>query len=291
MYALLFFLPVYYRVIQERSTMTTSLLLLSQTLMMAPCAGVVLFMVQVLGLSYLWTVLLGWACTSCGIGLLTLLSANNSMASDILLNLLSGFGIGVLLPALALSAKDSAQDSDVLEAPMVLVFMRYLGSASGLVVVGLVFQRVLRYNLELTKFKSEAEQMTKYATTLMYSIREMPSSQDKQVLVKATEATLRTIWLALSVGSSAVLLLSCVMVMIAMRRQAKAKGSAPEISMVDVPKLVLDTDSEREAPWVEFESFQKKDGQVGLDAPDKVELRTKESDTRVETAPWLLKRP
>jgi hypothetical protein len=286
MYALLFFLPIYYRVIQERSTMTTSLLLLAQTLMMAPCAGVVLFMVQVLGLSYLWTVLLGWACTSCGIGLLTLLSANKSIASDVLLNLLSGFGIGVLLPALALSAKDNAKDADVLEAPMVLVFMRYLGSASGLVVVGLVFQRVLRYNLELTKFKSEAEEMTKYATTLMYSIREMPSSQDKRVLVQATEATLRTIWLALSVGSSAVLLLSCVMVMITMRRQAKAKRSALELSVVDAPKLVSDTDSERYTPCVEhggFEAFQK-DVLAEPDAPVRVESRTKESGTRAGTA-------
>jgi hypothetical protein len=251
MYALLFFLPFYYTVIKERSTMTTSLLLLSQTLMMAPCAGVVLFLVQVLGLSYLWTVLLGWACTSCGIGLLTLLSADKSVTSDILLNLLSGFGIGILLPALALSAKDSATNTDVLEAPMVLVFMRYLGSASGLVVIGLVFQRVLRYNLELTKFRSEAEQMTKYATTLMYSIREMPSSQDKRVLVQATEATLRTIWIALSIGSSAVFLLSCVMVMITMRRQAKAKGTAPELSVVEVPKLELETGSEDNSLWME----------------------------------------
>jgi hypothetical protein len=286
MYALLFFLPIYYRVIQERSTMTTSLLLLSQTLMMAPCAGVVLFMVQVLGLSYLWTVLLGWACTSCGIGLLTLLSADKSVTTVILLNLLSGFGIGVLLPALALSAKDNAKNSDVLEAPMVLVFMRYLGSASGLVVVGLVFQRVLRYNLELTKFKSEAEQMTKYATTLMYSIREMPSSQDKRVLVQATEATLRTIWLALSVGSSAILLLSCVMVMMTMRRQAKAKRSAHELSVVDASKLVLDTDSERDVPRVEYDNLKafQKDVLSGLDAPDKVEPRTKESGNRAETA-------
>ncbi|KAH8710286.1 major facilitator superfamily domain-containing protein, partial [Phaeosphaeriaceae sp. PMI808] len=219
MYALLFFLPIYYRIIKEKSAIATSLFLLSQTLMMAPCASIVLVLVRVLGISYRWTVLLGWFCTTCGIGLLALLGADRTATSDVLLNLVSGFGIGVLLPALALSAKDNAKDLDALEAPMVLVFMRYLGSASGLVLVGLVFQRVLRDNLGSTKFKNEADEMTKYASTLMYSIREMSTSQDKQTLIQATEKTLRTIWLALSAGSFLVLLLSCVMVIFTMKRK------------------------------------------------------------------------
>ncbi|OAL42658.1 MFS general substrate transporter, partial [Pyrenochaeta sp. DS3sAY3a] len=211
MYALLFFLPIYYRVIKEQSAIATGLLLLPQTVLMAPCAGVVLVLVTVFRLSYRWTILLGWLCTTCGVGLLALLGADRTVAFDILLNLLSGFGIGILLPALALSAKDSTDSADALEAPTVLVFMRYLGSASGLVAIGLIFQRLLRDNLGSTKFKNEADEMTKYATTLIYSIREMSSSQDKRILRDATETTLRTIWLALSVVSFAVLVLNCIM--------------------------------------------------------------------------------
>ncbi|KAL5370904.1 hypothetical protein DPSP01_014603 [Paraphaeosphaeria sporulosa] len=244
MYALLFFLPIYYRIIKERSEIATGLLLLPQTLMIIPCAGVVLVLVQGLGISYRWTLVLGWLCTTCGIGLLALLGVDKSLASDILLNLLSGFGIGVLLPTLALSAKDSSESADTLEAPMFLIFMRYLGSASGLVIVGLVFQRVLRNNLIATKFKSEAVEMTRYATTLMYSIRGMPSSEDKQLLVQVTERTLRTIWLALSAVSLAVLLLSCIMVLTTMRQKRMLKVQPSESSTEHVPQLTLETDSE-----------------------------------------------
>ncbi|KAL5378643.1 hypothetical protein PMIN06_011500 [Paraphaeosphaeria minitans] len=251
MYALLFFLPIYYRVIKERSEIATGLFLLPQTLMMAPCAGIVLVLVQVLGLSYRWTLVLGWLCTTCGIGLLALLDVDKTAASDILLNLLSGFGIGTLLPALALSAKDSSEGADALEAPMFLVFMRYLGSASGLVIIGLVFQRVLRNNLTSTKFKSEAVEMTKYATTLMYSIREMPSSQDKQLLVRATENTLRTIWLALSAVSLAVLLLSCTMVLVTMRQKREPKVRALGSNTGGAPQLVLETASKPESLFLE----------------------------------------
>jgi hypothetical protein len=245
MYALLFFLPIYYRVIKEQSAIATGLFLLPQTLMMAPCAGVVLVLVQVLRLSHQWTVLLGWICTTCGVALLALLGADTTGLSDVLLNLLSGFGIGVLLPALALSAKDCSGNKDTREAPMVLIFMRYLGSASGLVLVGLIFQRVLRANLGSTKFKDKAEEMTKYATTLMYSVREMSSSQDKQVLIEAIGATLHTIWLALSAGCAVMLLLSCIIVVKTVREMRRVRKKVPEPIPRAAPQLVVETDSER----------------------------------------------
>lgn len=76
MYALLFFLPIYYRVIKTRSPMATALLLLPQTAMMIPCAGLVLALANVFRVPYQWIMLAGWACTTCGIGLLALLDAS-----------------------------------------------------------------------------------------------------------------------------------------------------------------------------------------------------------------------
>jgi ABC-type Fe3+-siderophore transport system permease subunit len=190
-------------------------------------------------------------------GLLALLGAERSAASDVSLNLLSGFGIGVLLPALALSAQEdkevvpesrsaredkeeavreprSAQEKEekreyMREVLMVFIFMRYLGSASGLVIVGLVFQRVLRSNLGSTKFRGEADHMTKYATTLMYSIREMSSPEDKQILIHVTETALRTIWLALSLVSLAMFLLSCMTFVVGRGEQGR-EGQVTESS-------------------------------------------------------------
>jgi hypothetical protein len=234
MYALLFFLPIYYRVVKERSVMATSVFLLPQTLMMVPCAGVGLVLVQLLGLHHSCTVLLGWFCTAVGMGLLALLGAERSAVSDVSLNLLSGFGIGVLLPALAFSAQASNEDNDVREVRMVFIFMRCLGSASGLVTVALMFQRVLRSNLGSTKFGSEADNMTKYAMTLMYSIRDMANPEDKQVLIHVTETTLRTIWLALSLASLAMFLLSCIMFVLSRDGQGR-KGPGMEQSADSAP--------------------------------------------------------
>ena len=247
MYALLFFLPIYYRVVKERSAIATGIFLLPQTLMMAPGAGVALALER---LHYSCAVLLGWSCTAVGMGLLALLGAERSAASDVLLNLLSGIGIGILLPALVRSALGSNKGvreplsaqkgkEDVLESnvhwrevSMVFIFTRYLGSASGLVIVGLVFQRVLRSNLGSTKFGSEADNMTKYATTLMYSIHGMSSLEDKQILIHVTETSLRTVWLALSLASLAMFLLSCVMFVVGreeQRRESQVIGSKPDL--------------------------------------------------------------
>jgi hypothetical protein len=60
----------------------------------------------------------------------------------------------------------------------------------------------------------------------MYSIREMSTSQDKQILIGATEKTLRTIWLALSIGSFVALLLSCIMVVKSLRQTRSSKNKA-----------------------------------------------------------------
>ncbi|KAF3031205.1 hypothetical protein E8E12_001003 [Didymella heteroderae] len=176
MYTLLFFLPIYYRVVKEHDALATSLLLLPQTLMTAPCGAMVVV----------------------------------SVAADAILNLASGVGIGVLLPALTLGAKDSVRGEDATQAPMVLVYMRYLGSASGLIASGLAFQRLLRRNLETTKFRSEAAELTKHATTLMASIDRTSNSEDKLILTVAVQDALSTIWITLSIVCTVVVLLNCL---------------------------------------------------------------------------------
>lgn len=241
MYALLFFLPVYYRVIKGHSAMTTDLLLLSQTLMLAPCGGVVFGLVEKLGYQVQWLIVIGWLCASCGFGLLTMLNAETSVAIEVLLNLLSGFGIGILLPALAISAKgsvDSQPQRQLRQPTSVLVYMRYLGSATGLVVMGLVFQRVLQRNLALTLPADEARALVKHATTLVYSIQAMPRSDRKLVFIQATQSTLRTIWAILSIASAILFLLCCVKVVITASKERDRASSSSVIrsgSALDPP--------------------------------------------------------
>lgn len=251
MYALLFFLPIYYRAIKEKSGIATAIFLLPQTLIMPPCTGVVLVLLRLLRLHYSCTILLSWFCTAIEIDLLALLGVETLAVSNVLLNLLSGFGIGILLPALAYSAQEGKAQEDevqednmqeekiqkdkVQEATMVFIFMRYLGSALGLVVIGLIFQCVLRSNLGSTKFKSEANNITKYATTLIYAIQEILSLEDKRILIHVTEKFLRTVWLSLSLLSITMFLLSCG-TFVAGREEPRWKGQMPTPSIGSVPQ-------------------------------------------------------
>ena len=221
MYALLFFLLVYFRTVKHHSQIQSALMLLPQTSMLLPCAVMVSALAKQ-GFSLPLIALAGWFCTSCGVALLALLDADKPIISDVILTFPSGIGIGLLLPSLSLNAPSS-------RAQTPLVSMRYLGSALGLVVTGIVFQQVLRRELMLTKFRSEASHMTKYATALLNSIRNMPNAQDRQTLERATEHTLRTIWIALALISMCVFLLGCTTTAVRSRRkQAAPDGqSAP----------------------------------------------------------------
>lgn len=230
MYALLFFLPIYYRVIKGHSAMVTGLLLLSQTLLMAPCGAMVFALVDKLDYQVQRLIVLGWLCTSCGFGLLTTLNVEKSVAAEILLNLLSGFGIGALLPCLAISAKNSLDDlpsRKLHQTTKILVYMRYLGSASGLVTLGLAFQRSLQQNLSSSLNHREAKALAKHATTLVYSVSSMPHSERKMIVIQATQSTLRTIWTVLSVASAVMFLLSLARVMILANWERAEMSSQP----------------------------------------------------------------
>lgn len=198
--------------------MRTASLVLPQTSMLPPGAIIVAALAK-RGFSPYVVALAGWLCTCCGFGLLAMLGAQKPTFSDVILIIPSGFGVGILLPTLSLITHGR-------QAQTQLVSLRYLGSALGMVVPGIAFQQILRHQLMLTKFQSEATNISKYATILWSSIQQMPSAQDRFVLEHATEKTLRTIWVALSLTSFVVFLLGCVTAITSSRR--KQQTSEPQ---------------------------------------------------------------
>jgi hypothetical protein len=222
MFALLFLLPIYFRVVKQHTAIGTAVLLLPQTCTILPCAFVATGLTKH-GFMPSSIVLLGWICTSGGMGLLALLGAEKAVFSDVLLNLLSGFGVGLLMTSLAIAAKDCANTGSRLKAQTLLVTLRYLGSAISLVVFATVFQQVLRHNLESTGFDGQASQITKYTTVLVSYVSKMPDSQQKSILIHATDASLRTIWVALAITCLVVSLLNGMPIVFGQRRQTSNK--------------------------------------------------------------------
>jgi len=56
---------------------------------------------------YLWALWVGWLLTCFGLGLLILLNANTTVAQWIFLEAVSGLGIGLLFPSIALAVQSS----------------------------------------------------------------------------------------------------------------------------------------------------------------------------------------
>jgi hypothetical protein len=239
MYTLLFFLPIYFLIIKQHSRLQTALLLLPQTIPILPCAFVVLRLAD-RNVPPSQIVLLGWFLTSFGVGLLSALDGEKSVLCDVLFNLLCGLGIGVLLPSLTLSANASIAAGKTLQAQTLLISLRYLGNALGLVVIGIVFQLVLKYNLLSTKFAGRAADMTKHATALVYSVRKMDDAKDIAVIINAVQATLKNIWIALAIACVSTFFFSCAMVLLTQRNQQRKKScfsaaEAETLSQVSQP--------------------------------------------------------
>jgi hypothetical protein len=139
---------------------------------------------------------------------MTLLDASRSVSLDVLLNLLSGLGVSILLSALHIKAADITRGGGGVRSQTLLISLRYLGSTLGLVVVGDIFRHALQQNLARTKFSSMASNMTQRTTALLYSIHDLPNPMDVEILLGATESSLRSTWLILAFTCLAMLLVS-----------------------------------------------------------------------------------
>lgn len=213
MYTLLFSLPIYYRIIKQHSSIHTSILLLTQTAFILPCALLVDVLIR-RRITARRILLLGWACTSGSVGLLTLLDTNRSVSFDVLLSLLSGIGMSIIMPALHAEAEGVTAGRGGVQSQTLLVSIRYLGSAIGLVAVRDIFRNVLLHNLAGTKFSSMAGDMTQRSTVLVYSIHNLQDPADIKVLIEATQSSLRTTWLITAIACLVMVVISLVIAMV-----------------------------------------------------------------------------
>jgi ABC-type sugar transport system permease subunit len=227
----LFSLPIYYRIIKQHSSIHTAILLLTQTAFILPCALLVDVLIR-RRVTARRILFLGWVCTSGGIGLLTLLDANRAASFDVLVNLLSGIGMSIIMPALHTGAEGVAVGCRGVQSQTLLISIRYLGSALGLVAVGDIFQHVLRHNLALTKFSSMAGDMTQDSTVLVYSIHDLHDPADIEILVEATQSSLRTMWLILAITCLVMVLISLMIGMVTSKPPQRQNNVSRGIVMI-----------------------------------------------------------
>ncbi|KLU88153.1 hypothetical protein MAPG_07140 [Magnaporthiopsis poae ATCC 64411] len=195
LWSIVFFLLLYYQAIKLYSPVVSAVAALPETLTIAP-AGMVVGIVAALTGHYRWSIIIGWALTTLGCGLLWLLSPDTSVAQWIWLNIPVGIGTGMLFPAMALSIQAACEPELNGQAAAFFSFLRTFGQAIGVAVSGSIFQNAFRGRLAaLPAYAAVANDFSREATLIVEFIKIMPEGNNKRDLVVAYNEALRAIWM------------------------------------------------------------------------------------------------
>jgi len=171
LWSLLFYLPLYYEAVKSFSPIHAGLALFPQTFTVAPAAVVVGILVSLTG-RYRWAIWSGWVFTLAGTGLLYLLDVHTTTVCWIFLNLVSGFGTGMLFSGMAFGIQASATNRDLAFAVAMFSFFRAFGQAIGVAVGGTVFQNTMKKKLlAYPALAPKAEEYSRDAASLVQIIK------------------------------------------------------------------------------------------------------------------------
>lgn len=182
--------------------------MLPETLTVAPAGMAVGVAVSFTG-RYRWSVWIGWILTTLGAGLLLLLEPGTGTAAWIFINVPIGMGTGMLFPALSLSIQAACTPALNGQAAAFFSFLRTFGQSTGVAVSGVIFQNVLRRELQrLPAYAARAGDYSRDATVLVSVIRAMPGGEAKSQLVGAYNDALQAIYVSMIAFAGFCLVLS-----------------------------------------------------------------------------------
>lgn len=175
LWAILYFLPLYFEGVKGYTPIITGVAALPQTVTVIPCAAIAGIVAARTG-HYRWALWAGWVLTAFGCGLMCLLGVDSSIAQFIFLNGVSGIGMGLLFPSMQLAIQASAPQQDVAIAAALFTFFRGCGQTVGVAIGGVIFQN--RITVELEKFPDLAAAANQYsldAVGLVQTISRLPA--------------------------------------------------------------------------------------------------------------------
>ena len=209
LWGLLYYLPLYYEAVKAYSPIIVGVAVFPETFTIAPVSVLVGVVASITG-RFRWSIWSGWSLTVLGMGLLYLLGPETSVPAFVFLNLVPGFGLGLLLASMNLASQAAATEKYVGFAAAMYVFMRALGQGIGVAVGGVVFQS--RFAVELRKYPDlamNATALAQDASGLVQVIKAMPEGAvDKIAIVNAYANALKVVWAVMAALAFVALLLS-----------------------------------------------------------------------------------
>ncbi|TVY38551.1 Efflux pump [Lachnellula subtilissima] len=198
LWALLYFLPLYYEAVKGYTPIISGVAILPETSLVAPMAVIVGVVSSLTG-RYRWAIWIGWFLVTLGSGLLILLEPGTSIPGWIFFNFAVSIGTGMLFPAMALAIQAAGRPEDAGHAAAFYSFTRVFGQSVGVAIGGVIFQNQIKQKLLSYEVLAPfAQQYSKDATALISVIKGMAEGTDKTHLIKAYSDSLSTIWMVMT---------------------------------------------------------------------------------------------
>ncbi|PYH41502.1 MFS general substrate transporter [Aspergillus saccharolyticus JOP 1030-1] len=201
LYSLVYYMPEYFQSVKGYSPVIAGVAALPQTVTIVPCAILVGVIVGITG-RYRWAVWAGWLLTCFGMGFLILLESNTTVAQWIFLEAVSGLGIGLLFPSIALAIQSSVPQREVSVAATLVLFFRSMGQAIGVAVGGAILDNQLQRQISaaslLEDTSSSQSGLSLNAVTLVELLKHIPSDSSEAVEIRrALVDSFQVIWMVM----------------------------------------------------------------------------------------------
>ncbi|KAJ5876224.1 uncharacterized protein N7529_001808 [Penicillium soppii] len=200
LYSLVYYMPEYFQSVKGYSPVIAGVAALPQTVTVVPCAIMVGVVVGFTG-RYRWAVWLGWLLTCFGVGLLILLDSNTTVVQWIFLEAVSGLGIGLLFPSIALAIQSSVPQRQVSMAATLVLFFRSMGQAIGVAIGGVILDNQLQKHMSDAVAKgaaNESQAQSLNAVTLVEILKKLPADSSEAIMIRqALVESFQVIWMVM----------------------------------------------------------------------------------------------
>ena len=224
LFGVLFYIPIYFEGVIGDKPLRGSVEALALSLTVTPLAIITAFAIGHVR-RYCWAVSIGWALTTAGMGLLSLLTPSSSQVARTSLQTVAGLGLGMLFPALSIPMQASVNVDDNGLAIGTFVFARQLGAVFGLVLGSAIFTNLFTRELpqslpdELSALR-DSETAESFITRLR-SFNIQPFELEPVLLTYSN--ALHGVWYALAAVGGVAFLMTLLMKDISLENESTGK--------------------------------------------------------------------
>ncbi|KAK5735567.1 hypothetical protein LTR17_008100 [Elasticomyces elasticus] len=204
----LYFMPLYFQAVKGQSSIMSAVDLFPGTFTVAPAAIVVGILISKFGV-YRWAIWSGWTLVLIGMATRVVLHVHASTATWVIVNLISGIGLGMLIPSLTFAVQAAVPNKDQAYGVSLFTFFRAFGQCVGVAIGGAIFQNSMKR--EISRHASIAEHASEWsaeASSLVQVIKHMEHGVARDDLLESFANALIVVWMVMVALSTVALILS-----------------------------------------------------------------------------------